>query len=253
MIAIIDYGLGNLESVKYALDRLGVPSELTTDAGRILSAEGVVLPGVGAFGRAMVQLHELDLVGPARRAAASGRPMLGICLGMQLLFDSSQEHGLHEGLGIIPGRVVRFPGRLTVPHMGWNEVRQRRPSPLFKGIDDGSFFYFAHSYYAVPEDPATAIGTTDYGLGGEAGAAGKDSGAGAGGEAVGATPTGRSDSAGATGPGGAGEYQGEFACTVQRGAVFGTQYHPEKSGPTGLRMLANFCRLCRREAEADRI
>ena len=199
MIAIIDYGLGNLESVKYALDRLGVESALTSVAAEIVSADAVILPGVGAFGRAMEKFRELGLIDPTRAAAASGKPFMGICLGQQLLFTSSAEHGEHEGLDIIHGKVARFAAGLTVPHMGWNEVRQQRPSALFEDVPDESFFYFAHSYYVVPDDPAAAVGVTDYG--------------------------------------------GEFASIVQRGLVFGTQFHPEKSGPVGLRMLSNFCSM----------
>jgi len=207
MIAIIDYGLGNLESVKYALDRLGVASALTSDAAEIASAPGVILPGVGAFGRAMAKFRELGLVEASRQAAASGRPFMGICLGLQLLFSESAEHGRHEGLGLIDGKVVRFAEGLTVPHMGWNEVRGETPSPLLDGIDDESFFYFAHSYHVAPDDPAVVIGSTDYG--------------------------------------------GRFASAVRKGNVYGTQFHPEKSGPAGLRMLANFCRLCGRERQND--
>jgi len=124
MIAIVDYGLGNLRSVKYALDRLGRPCALTSDAGAIASADGVILPGVGAFERAMANLRDLDLVGVLRDSASAGRPLLGICLGLQLLFDSSDEHGRHAGLGILPGQVVRFGDDLTVPHKGWNQVAQ---------------------------------------------------------------------------------------------------------------------------------
>ena len=200
MIAIIDYGLGNLESVKYALDRLGVASALTSDAARIAAADGVILPGVGAFGRAMEEFRRLALVEITREAALSGKPFMGICLGMQLLLSASEEHGRHEGLGIIGGQVVRFARDLTVPHMGWNEVRQERPSPLFRGIEDESFFYFAHSYYVSPAGADVLIGSTDYG--------------------------------------------GRYASAVQQGMVFGTQFHPEKSGPTGLAMLRNFCDLC---------
>lgn len=162
MIAIVNYGLGNLESVKYALDRLGRPSDLTSDAQVISSADGVILPGVGAFGAAMANLRELGLVEPLREAGRSGRPFLGICLGLQLLFSESSEHGRHEGLGIIPGRVIRFEAGKTIPHMGWNEVHQERAAPLFEGVADGSFFYFAHSYCAWPEDPSAVAGVTDY-------------------------------------------------------------------------------------------
>ena len=204
MIAIIDYGLGNLESVKYALDRLGVASELTADAGAITSAAGVILPGVGAFGRAMEKFRELKLVDAARAVASAGTPFMGICLGLQLLFDESTEHGRHEGLGLIAGTCVRFREGLTVPHMGWNEVRKEAPSPLFDDVPDESFFYFAHSYHVAPTDPATTIGSTDY--------------------------------------------EGRYASAVQSGNVFGTQYHPEKSGPVGLQMLRNFCRLCGAES-----
>jgi len=204
MIAIIDYGLGNLESVKYALDRLGAESTLTSDPRALDSADGVILPGVGAFGRAMEMLRELGLLEPTRAAALSGRPFMGICLGLQLLFSTSREHGRHQGLNIIPGKVIRFGQDLTVPHMGWNQVRQERPSPLFDGIPDETFFYFAHSYYAVPEDPQALIGSTEYGQ--------------------------------------------AYASAVQQGNVFATQFHPEKSGPAGLKMLENFCRLCGMQA-----
>ena len=204
MIAIVDHGLGNLESVTYALDRLDVRSGLTKRPAEIAAAEGIILPGVGAFGAAMDNLRKLGLVEVLRGLAAAGRPFIGICLGAQLLLSGSEEHGRHEGLNIIPGAVVRFRPDLTVPHMGWNQVRQAGPSPLFAGIEDESFFYFAHSYYIRPVDPAAAVGTTDYG--------------------------------------------GPYASVVQQGSVFGAQFHPEKSGPKGLKMLANFCRLCEQTA-----
>jgi len=201
VIAIVDYGLGNLKSVKSALDRLGVPGAVTSEPAEILAADGVILPGVGAFHRAMQNLAELGLVDTMRQVAASGKPFLGICLGLQLFFTESSEHGQHEGLDIIRGKVVRFGvGDLKVPHMGWNEVQHARPSPLFEGIEDRSFFYFAHSYYVVPDDPAVVIGATEYGV--------------------------------------------LYASAVQQGNVFATQFHPEKSGPRGLRMLENFCGLC---------
>jgi len=163
MIAIIDYGLGNLSSVKYALDRLGEPCALTSDPAEIAAAAGVILPGVGAIGQAMERLRQMELLAVTRQAALSGRPFLGICLGLQLLFSHSEEHGGHDGLDIIKGRTTRFPRGLTVPHMGWNQVRQDRPSPLFEGIADQSFFYFAHSYYVVPEQGRATIGTSEYG------------------------------------------------------------------------------------------
>jgi len=163
MIAIVDYGLGNLRSVQYALDRLGRPCVLTADAGAVASADGVILPGVGAFEQAMGNLRDLRLVKVLRDVASTGRPLLGICLGLQLLFETSDEHGRHAGLGILPGQVVRFGDGLTVPHMGWNQVARATDSPLFGSVPDGAYFYFAHSYYACPADADMAIGWTDYG------------------------------------------------------------------------------------------
>ncbi len=201
MIAIADYGLGNIESVKYALDRLGEEAMVTGGAADVAAAAGVILPGVGAFPQAMKNLRRLELIEAVRQAAGSGRPFLGICLGLQLLFDESEEHGSHAGLGIIRGTVERFPAGLTVPHMGWNQLRQERRSALFEGIRDPDWFYFAHSYRVVPTDGAVVIGTTDYG--------------------------------------------GSYASAVQKRQLFAVQFHPEKSGPTGLKMLDNFCRLCK--------
>ena len=138
MIAIIDYGLGNLKSVKYALDRLGKDSILTERGEDLRAASGVILPGVGAFEQAMANLRDKGLVEPIRAVAASGRPLRGICLGVQLLLSQSQEYGPHPGLNIIPGQVLRFGQDLTVPHMGWNQVEQARPCPLFDGVADGA-------------------------------------------------------------------------------------------------------------------
>ncbi len=166
MIAIIDYGLGNLRSVQCALRRIGAESIITSDAGEISAADGAILPGVGAFWRAMENLRELGLTEVLLESVRNSRPMLGICLGMQLLFSESDEHGRHEGLGIVPGKVKRFveSPSLKIPHMGWNEVKQQDPSPLLIAVKDEEFFYFAHSYYVVPDDPAAVIGSTDYGL-----------------------------------------------------------------------------------------
>ena len=163
MNAIVDYGLGNLSSVKYALDRLGEPFALTSDSGEISASDAVILPGVGALGEGMKRLRELGLLEPTLAAARSGRPFLGICLGLQLLFTVSEEHGPHDALNIIPGKTVRFARDLTVPHMGWNQVHQVCASPLFADIPDESFFYFAHSYYVVPDNDAAIIGVSDYG------------------------------------------------------------------------------------------
>ena len=204
-LAIVDYGMGNLRSVQKAFERLGHAAELTRDAERIVAAPGVVLPGVGAFGACMANLGSLGLVEPVKRAIAGGRPFLGICLGMQLLFDESDEFGPVAGLGVLRGRVVRFPppdhDDLKVPHMGWNSLRIARHAPALAGIADGDYVYFVHSYYPVPADPAVVATTTDYGR--------------------------------------------EFASSVARDNVFACQFHPEKSQRVGLRLLENFVGVVR--------
>jgi len=164
-LAIVDYGMGNLRSVQKAFERVGRAAEVTRDAERIAAAPGVVLPGVGAFGACMENLGRFGLIEPVRQAVASGRPFLGICLGMQLLFEESEEFGPVKGLGILPGRVVRFvPDReRKIPHMGWNQVRVVRRAPQLAGVDDGAFVYFVHSYYPVPADPSLVATTTTYG------------------------------------------------------------------------------------------
>jgi glutamine amidotransferase len=164
-IAIVDYGMGNLRSVQKAFERVGHPARVTDDPDAIAAAPGVVLPGVGAFGACMTNLAARDLVEPVLAAIRSGRPFLGICLGMQLLFDESEEFGPVAGLGVFPGRIVRFaphPER-KVPHMGWNTHRIARANPLLAGIDDGVYVYFVHSYYPVPADPALVATATPYG------------------------------------------------------------------------------------------
>jgi len=163
VIAIIDYKMGNVRSVESAFERLGFEAEITPDLARIEAADAVVLPGVGAFGEGMDNLraggHDVLL----RRLADEGRPLLGICLGLQLFFSWSEEHGRHEGLGLFEGGVVRFREGLTVPHMGWNQVDPTEPrSPLFDDIPDGSHFYFAHSYYVSPDSASLTAATTDY-------------------------------------------------------------------------------------------
>ena len=164
-LAVVDYGMGNLRSVQKAFERLGQAAEVTRDPERIPAAPGVVLPGVGAFGACMENLRALGLVEPVRHAIASGRPFLGICLGMQLLFEESDEFGPVRGLGILPGRVVRFPvdPARKVPHMGWNTRRMAHPVPALAGIEDGAYVYFVHSYYPVPADPAVVATTTVHG------------------------------------------------------------------------------------------
>ncbi|MBB6673151.1 imidazole glycerol phosphate synthase subunit HisH [Cohnella nanjingensis] len=161
MIAIIDYGMGNLHSVSKAVERLGCDAVVTSSAEEILAADGVILPGVGAFGDAMRNLGETGLDATVREYAASGKPLLGICLGMQLLFSESEEYGRNEGLGLLPGRVVRFEGDYKVPHMGWNELAFAQPSPLFAGLAPGHV-YFVHSFHVLPERREDLLATADY-------------------------------------------------------------------------------------------
>src|SRR5262245_13343823 len=200
MIAIIDYGMGNLRSVEKGVARAGYPTLVTSEPAEILSADGVVLPGVGAFGACMENLAARGLVETVHTAVESGRPFLGICLGLQLLFEESEEFGPIPGLGILPGRVVRFGGRaldgLKIPQMGWNRLRIRRPVAELSGVDDGAYVYFVHSYYVVPADPALSAASTEYGV--------------------------------------------EFTAAVAWKNVFACQFHPEKSQAVGLRILENF-------------
>jgi imidazole glycerol-phosphate synthase subunit HisH len=161
VIAIFDYGMGNLHSVSKAVERLGCEMAVTSDPQQILAADGAILPGVGAFGDAMANLRETGLENTVKAYAASGKPLLGICLGMQLLFTESEEHGRHQGLNLLPGRVVRFQGSYKVPHMGWNELSFVQPSPLFEGVEPGHV-YFVHSYHALPEQSSDLLAVTDY-------------------------------------------------------------------------------------------
>lgn len=164
MIAIIDYQMGNLRSVQKGFERVGHAAAITSDPAIIAKASKLVLPGVGAFADAIAEIKRRELVEPIKEAIASGKPFLGICLGLQLLFDRSYEDGEHEGLGIIPGEVVRFdiPDEYKVPHMGWNEVNFSRKAPIFDGIADGSHFYFVHSYHVVPKDKSVVDGQASY-------------------------------------------------------------------------------------------
>ena len=199
MIAILDYGMGNLRSVEKALERVGREAEVTSDHERIRAAEALVLPGVGAFPKAMAEIRRLDLDAVLRERVEAGVPVLGICLGMQLLFDSSEELGGAEGLGLLPGPVERLDaGGLKLPQIGWNAVGWRNGSPLHDGLPDPCPFYHVHTFAPRPSDPEVVLGTATYG--------------------------------------------GEFASAVGRGNVFGVQFHPEKSGPDGLALLANFAR-----------
>lgn len=204
MIAIVDYRAGNLTSVKRALEFLGHRSEITDNADKIRAAERVILPGVGAAGATMENLRALGLADVLRRdVAAAGKPFLGICIGIQVLLDRSEEDSA-DCLGVIAGHVTRYPasidGRaLKIPQIGWNRVRQTRTHPIFAGVPDNTHFYFVNSYYPVPADPAVVIAESDYGV--------------------------------------------KFAAAVASGRVIATQFHLEKSGAAGLKLLDNFCRL----------
>ena len=204
MIAVIDYGMGNLRSVQKAIQRVGGDAALVSTPAELSRAEKIVLPGVAAFGDAMDQLGSQGLVEPILAAVNSGTPYLGFCLGLQLLFDVSYEDGEHAGFGVLPGKAVRFDmsgaaRRMAVPHMGWNQVRWTGDDPMTRGIDSGAFVYFAHSYHVVPADDSLVAGTTEYGY--------------------------------------------PFASAVRRDNVFATQFHPEKSQAVGLGLLENFVRL----------
>ncbi|MBX2850207.1 MAG: imidazole glycerol phosphate synthase subunit HisH [Phycisphaeraceae bacterium] len=208
MIGIVNYGMGNLRSVQKALQRVGAQAEVIDSPGQIASAKRLILPGVGAFADGMEHLRERGMAEPLKQFADSGKPMLGICLGMQLLFDSSMEDAPSAdepvlGLGILPGKVVRFQEdqgpdkpRLKVPHMGWNEVTFAPDTPLFVGLTPGDHVYFVHGYYCVPDEASDAAATTDYGS--------------------------------------------TYCSAVHRGNVWATQFHPEKSQRVGLQILENF-------------
>lgn len=209
-IAIIDYGAGNLRSVQKAFQQVGVSAEITRDKSAIRGAKGVVLPGVGSFDAAVIELRELGLEGVIEEAIALGKPFLGICLGLQHLFEASEE-GKQRGLGILAGKVKRlnFEGtpwsNLSIPHMGWNRLLFKHAAiaaraPIFAGIEEGTMLYFAHSYYVVPADEMIVATKTDYGI--------------------------------------------EFVSGVWKDNLYGIQFHPEKSGEAGLKILRNFGKLC---------
>ena len=164
MIVIIDYGAGNLRSVLNATNRLGYQAQITDIPDEILRARAAILPGVGAAANVMAKLRKLGLVNPIHRFIAEGRPFLGVCIGLQILFRGSEEGGWQECLGVIPGVVRRLPQGLKIPHMGWNQVRQGISHPIFSGIPDEANFYFVHSFYAEPEDTSIVAGTTSYGV-----------------------------------------------------------------------------------------
>lgn len=200
-ITIIDYGMGNLRSVQKAFEKLGFAAEIVRTPQAIASAEKLVLPGVGAFRDAIRELERLDLSRAIVDSIHAGKPLLGICLGLQLLFDVSYEDGEWSGLGVIPGKVVRFEPRpgLKIPHMGWNELIIDRPNRLLDGLPAPASVYFVHSYHVVPDDPAVIATRTDYG--------------------------------------------GLFVSSIARDNLFATQFHPEKSQQTGLKILSNFAAM----------
>ena len=210
MIAIVDYGRGNLGSVEKAFERVGIPAVVTEDPRAVDEAAAVVLPGDGAFHDAMANLAARGLVEPLRRALDGTRPFLGICLGYQLLFSTSEEFGEGRGLDVLPGVVRRFPAGRKVPHMGWNRVEHDGSLALFDGIPSGAHFYFVHSYYPELAGPGPSS----------------------------ARPLGRPLSAFAFC-----DYGIRFAAAVQHGRIHATQFHPEKSQRWGLRMLENFAAL----------
>lgn len=165
MITIVDYQMGNLRSVQKAIEKVGGEARISSDAKEIASAEKLILPGVGAFGDAMAEINRRDLAAPIRDFVDSGRPFFGICLGLQLLFETGYEHGTHQGLGILAGEVVKFelPLEYKVPHMGWNTVTRQTEAPVLSDIADQSHFYFVHSFYVSPADPSVVSLTCDYG------------------------------------------------------------------------------------------
>lgn len=198
MIAILDYGAGNLRSVQLAFARLQAPTFVTASAEEAMAADGLILPGVGAFADAMDALRHSGLVPALEHARDSQKPLLGICLGMQALFNGSEEGVGTDGLGFVPGFVRRLPDDmgLKIPHMGWNDIRGEKESPLLQGLPAEPYVYFVHSYACFADDPTDVLTTTEYGV--------------------------------------------RFCSAVQRGNIFGTQFHPEKSGKVGEQILKNF-------------
>ncbi|RQW81190.1 MAG: imidazole glycerol phosphate synthase subunit HisH [Methanothrix sp.] len=199
MIAIVNYGMGNLFSIYNALDRVGADPKIIADPKDLAGADGIVVPGVGAFGSCMEQLSRFESV--LRKAFDDGVPMFGICIGMQVLFEESEESPEAHGLGWIEGKVVRLPEGVMIPQMGWNSLSIKRPVQMFEGISDGDMFYFVHSYYGLPKDRSVIAATTEHGV--------------------------------------------EVTAAVVKDNLFATQFHPEKSGAKGLKILENFVRSTR--------
>lgn len=201
VVAVLDYGIGNLHSAQKAIEKMGADARLTADPGAVADADGVVLPGVGAFGACMRALRATGLEQPVLEAVASGRPFFGICVGMQMLFDGSEEDAAAHGLGVIPGTVRWIPPGVKRPQMQWNRLHLRHTGdPMLAALGDDPWVYFVHSLHGVPDDPAVVAATCDYG--------------------------------------------GTLNAAFRLGNVFATQFHPEKSGPTGLQVLANFVGVC---------
>lgn len=164
MIAIIDYGMGNLRSVEKGFQKVGVEAKVVNDSKAVNNADAIVLPGVGAFRDCIMNLSNMNLIEPIINSIRKGKPYLGICLGLQILFSESEEFGIQKGLDLLKGRVVRFQSGLKVPHMGWNTVKLVKKPPIFNDIDDNSYFYFVHSFYVKPDNKEVVSGTTDYGI-----------------------------------------------------------------------------------------
>lgn len=199
MIGIIDYGMGNLRSVEKALELLGGKTIITSDCDTILKCDGIILPGVGAFPDAIDNIKERKLDIAMKETAKNNKPLLGICLGMQLLFDEGDEYKLCKGLSLIKGKVTKLEGNIKIPHMGWNNLKIVNPCPLLEGVKDDSYAYFVHSYLAVDVNNENINAITEYGT--------------------------------------------EIPAVVSNGNVYGTQFHPEKSGEVGMKILENFIRL----------
>jgi glutamine amidotransferase len=201
LVAVLDYGIGNLHSAQKALEKTGADARLTVDPDLVAAADGVVLPGVGAFGACMRALRAVGLEQPAIDAVASGRPFLGICVGMQMLFDGSEENLDARGLGVIPGTIRWIPPGVKIPQMQWNRLDLVLPDdPMLADLGDDPWVYFVHSLHGVPDDPAVVAATCEYGV--------------------------------------------PLNAAFRLGNVFATQFHPEKSGPTGLALLTNFVGVC---------